>query len=86
MEPTVNPLSLTGLSDHDRRWLVHVFWALSGAIEDAIECEATPFHDAEVFDDDGKRCNRLGDYVRSEIAACMTRVHAEEAEKVFNGD
>jgi hypothetical protein len=72
------PDILSDLTDHDRRWLVHIFAALTNGIQDEIEYDAIAYHDESIYDD-RERFNTLYSYVYNALTWCMQQAHAEEA-------
>jgi hypothetical protein len=71
-------VTLTEVTDRDRRWLVHIFAALQQHIQDELEHDGIPFHDDSIYDDHD-RFWRLWTYVHDALTRCMERTHAEEA-------
>jgi hypothetical protein len=69
---------LPTLTDHDRRWMVHVFAALREGIRDELKLEELPFHDDSLVDD-WDRYNHLYSYVYASLTWCMEQTHADEA-------
>jgi hypothetical protein len=72
-----NRLYPNDFSDHDRRWLVHVFAALTNHIDDELSCKDIPYYDENAYDDN--RLYRLKVYIEQELHDCMARAHNEEA-------
>jgi hypothetical protein len=73
--------TVADLTDHERRWLVHIFAALQEHIQDELEHDSIPYHDASLLAD-AARVQRLWQYVANEWTQCMHRVHPEEAARV----
>jgi hypothetical protein len=77
--PITEPLP--DLTDRDKRWLVHVFAALRNGIDDELDYDSIPFHDASLVVDQDRR-DHLYNYVYSALTWCMEQTHAEEAARV----
>jgi hypothetical protein len=76
-----NHETLPELTDHDRRWLVHVFAALREGIRDELKYEEIPFHDDSLVED-WTRFNHLYSYVYAALTWCMEQTHPDEAATV----
>jgi hypothetical protein len=80
---TIAPLP--ELTDHDRRWVVHIFAALREGITDEIEYEEIAYHDESALDD-RDRFDHVWNYVYAALTWCMEQTHAEEAATVAAGE
>jgi hypothetical protein len=75
-------LTLTDLTDHERRWMVNIFAALSGHIEDELEHEGIDHHIPGLHADNEERFDQLWDYVTWELRQCMLRLDAQEVARM----
>jgi hypothetical protein len=77
-----NALTLTDLTAHERRWLVNVFAALSGHIEDELEYEDIDHHVPDLHTTDPERFALLWDFIKHELRQCMLRLDAQEVARL----
>ena len=71
-------LTVADLTDRECRWLVNIFAALTGHIEDELAHEGIAHHVPDLQTDDPERFWQFYQYVEAELRQCMERLHPEE--------
>jgi hypothetical protein len=73
------PITLADLTDHERRWMVHILATLQENIDDELQCAFTPFYDAHMRAENPERFRQIWQYMHEAMTQVMERIHPEEA-------
>ena len=69
-----DPITVTDLTDHERRWMVHILATLQDNIEDELQCQCTPFYDAHIRTENPARFRQIWQYLREAMTQVMERI------------